>query len=64
MFSSVEGRSKKREREREREKEVKTKENKTKYCGRKEKKRTGGKKRNKASPARLSVGRNRETGKR
>lgn len=60
MFSSLEGR-----REKERKRGIKTKGNKTKHCGRKEKKRAGGRKRNgKASPASLSVGRNRETGER
>lgn len=65
MFSSLEGRrekEKEREEGREREREVKTKGNKTKRCGRKEKKRAGGRKRN--SPANLSVGRNRETSER
>lgn len=72
MFSALEGRREKerkkargRERKRKKEREVKTKGNKTKHYVRKEKKRTGGRKRNnKANPASLSVGRNRETGER
>lgn len=71
MFSSLGREREKKERERERkgetktEREVKTKGNKTKHYVRREKKRAGGRKRSiKASPARLSVGRNRETGER
>jgi hypothetical protein len=58
------GRERERERERETWREVKTKGNKTERHGRRTKKRAGRRKRDdhKESLARLSVGRNQETG--